>query len=335
MSDATLTRGAPAAQRPRTLRPASILGTGYHLPSQVVPNATIAERLGVDEKWIVKRTGVHSRRQVGADENLTDLAIHAARRAITDAGTDAGSIDLVLVATMSQDDLCPNAAPVVAEALGAHRAGAIDVGAACTGWLAALSLAASQVETHRADKVLVIGAEVLTRMTDPDDRQTAALFGDGAAAAIVGPASDPAAGGIGPIKLYTDGSMAECLVVRRADPFFRMDGVSTFKAAVAGLADSTHEACRSAGVSLDDIDLFVYHQANGRILAAVTERLEVPPAKVADYVAETANTSAASIPLALSLLRADGRLRRGQKVLLGAVGAGFTWGAGIVDWELD
>ena len=126
-----------------------------------------------------------------------------------------------------------------------------------------------------------------------------------------------------------------CLVIKRDDPYFRMDGVSTFKAAVSGLSDATVEACRRAGVTLDEVDLFVYHQANARILAAVAERLELPPARVADYVAETANTSAASIPLTLSLLRSDGRLRRGQKVLLGAVGAGFTWGAGLIDWELD
>lgn len=335
MSDATLTRRAPAVERPRTLRPAAILGTGHYLPPEVVTNATVAERLGVQEKWIVKRTGVQSRRQAAADERMTDLAIHAARLALTDAGVDAGSVDLILVATMSQDDLCPNAAPVVAEALGAAQAGAIDVGAACTGWLAALSLAASQIETHRADTVLVIGSEVLTRITDPDDRNTAAIFGDGAAAALVGPSADPSGNGIGPVKLYTDGSMAECLVIRRDDPFFRMDGVSTFKAAVSGLSDATVEACRRAGVTLDEVDLFVYHQANARILAAVAERLELPPARVADYVAETANTSAASIPLTLSLLRSDGRLRRGQKVLLGAVGAGFTWGAGLIDWELD
>ncbi len=336
MSDAILTRRAPAPERHRTIRPAGILGTGHHLPAEVVTNATVAERLGVDEKWIVKRTGVKARRRAAEGERMTDLAVAAARVAMGDAGVDAGEIDLVLVATMSQDDLCPNAAPVVAEALGATRAGAIDVGAACTGWLAALSLAASQVEVHRADTVLVIGAEVLTRITDPNDRNTAAIFGDGAAAAIVGPSANPADdGGIGSIALYTDGSMAECLVVRRDDPFFRMDGVSTFKAAVAGLSDASREACRRAGLTLDDIDLFVYHQANARILAAVADKLEVPPAKVADYVAETANTSAASIPLTLSLLRADGRLRRGQKVLLGGVGAGFTWGAGVIEWELD
>ena len=335
MSDATLARRAAAPARPSTLRPAAILGTGHHLPAEVVPNATVAERLGVDEKWIVKRTGVLTRRRASDDERMTDLAVHAGRRALTDAGVDAADVDLILVATMSQDDICPNAAPVVAEALGATRAGAIDCGAACTGWLAALSLASSQVETHRADTVLVIGAEVLTRITDQSDRNTAALFGDGAAAAVVGPSANPAGGGVGPIKLYTDGSMAECLVVRRDDPFFRMDGVSTFKAAVAGLSDATHEACRRAGLTLDDIDLFVYHQANARILAAVADRLEVPPAKVADYVAETANTSAASIPLTLCLLRGDGRLRRGQKVLIGAVGAGFTWGAGVIEWELD
>lgn len=334
MLDATVPRTAPAEERSRVLRPASIRGTGHYLPAEVVPNATIAERLGVDDKWIVKRTGVHSRRRAGADETLVDLAVAAGRQALGDAGVAASDVDLILVATMSPDDLSPNAAPMVAHALGADRAGAMDVGAACTGFLAALSLAASQVEAHRAETVLVIGAEILTRITDFDDRKTAALFGDGAAAAVIGPA-DGSGSGIGPIELYTDGSMAQCLVVRRDEAVFRMDGVSTFKAAVAGLSDSTVAACDAAGVALDDVDLFVYHQANGRILAAVAEKLGLPSAKVADYVAETANTSAASVPLALSLLRADGRLRRGHKVLLGAVGAGFTWGAGLIEWELD
>ena len=243
MSDAVLTSRDRAQEEPRTLRPAAILGTGHHLPDEIVPNAAVAERLGVDEKWIVKRTGVQSRRRAAPGERMTDLAVAAARRAMADAGVEAGDLDLILVATMSQDELCPNAAPVVAEALGAARAGAIDVGAACTGWLAGLSLAASQIEAHRAETVLLIGAEVLTRMTDSSDRKTAALFGDGAAAAIVGPAAAPT-GGVGPIRLYTDGSMAECLMITREDPFFRMDGVSTFKAAVGGLSDATSAASR-------------------------------------------------------------------------------------------
>ncbi len=334
MLDAPAPRPAPAAARARTLRTAGIRGMGHYLPDEVVPNATIAERLGVDDKWIVRRTGVHSRRRAAEGETLVDLAVQAGRRALTDAGVGAAEVDMVLVATMSQDDLCPNAAPVVAHALNMDQGvGAVDVGAACTGFVAALSTAAAHVESHRAETVLVIGAEVLTRITDPDDKNTAAIFGDGAAACVVGPSREGS--GIGPIKLYNDGSLAQCIVVPRERPYFVMDGVSTFRAAVNALSQSTEASVHEAGLTLDDIDLFVYHQANARILAAVAERLELGPDKVADYVAETANTSAASIPLALSLLRADGRLRRGHKVLLGGVGAGFTWGAGVMEWEVD
>jgi 3-oxoacyl-[acyl-carrier-protein] synthase-3 len=220
----------------------------------------------------------------------------------------------------------------VAHALGAEHAATIDIGAACSGWLSALQLAAGQIETGRAQTALVIGAEVLTRLTNWDDRKTAALFGDGAGAIVLGAEGD---GAVGPIILRADGSLAEAIVATHEERFLRMDGHSTFQAAVRVLTDSTRDACRLAGRRLDDIDLFVYHQANGRILRAVAERLDLEPARVADYIAETGNTSAASIPLTLSLAREDGRLRAGHQVLVGAVGGGFTWGAGVIDWGLS
>src|SRR3954464_14581514 len=177
-------------------RPARILGLGHHVPPEVVPNGPIAERVGVDDAWIVKRTGIRSRRPAADDERLSDLATYAARKALADAGVDAYDVDLVLVATMSQDEVTPNTAPLVAHAIGAERAGAIDVGAACTGWLAGLQLAAGQIEAGRAERVLLIGAEILTRLTDFEDRKTAALFGDGAGAVVLGPEGN---GAIGPI----------------------------------------------------------------------------------------------------------------------------------------
>ena len=312
-------------------RTSRILGLGHHVPPEVVPNGPIAERIGVDDAWIVKRTGIKSRRRALPGEHLTDYATFAGRRALTDAGVDARDIDLVLVATMTPDDITPNAAPVVAEALGADSAGAIDIGAACTGWLAALRLAAGQVETGRAERVLVIGAELLTRITNFDDPKTAMLFGDGAGAVLVGCDGD---GDIGPIVLSADGSLADRITASHDKRVLEMDGHSTYQVAVKRLSEATVAAVARSGLELDDVDLFVYHQANGRIIKAVGDRLDLEPARVADYVAHMANTSAASIPLTLSLLREDGRLRFGQKVLLAAIGAGFTWGAGVIEWGI-
>jgi 3-oxoacyl-[acyl-carrier-protein] synthase-3 len=318
--------------RPAPPRTASIVGLGHFLPAEVVPNGPVAERIGVDDAWIVKRTGIRARRRAAPTERTSDLATFAARRALHDAGVDPYELDLVMVATMSQDEATPNTAPLVAHALGAERAGAYDVGAACTGWLAGLSAGAAQIETGRADKILLVGAETLTRMTDWDDRKTAPLFGDGAGAVVLG-ADGP--GAVGHVELAADGGLAETIVARWDDRAIRMDGVSTFKVAVKRLSEVTVSALARAGWELADVDLFVYHQANARIISAVGERLDLEPAKVADYIGQLGNTSAASIPLTLSLLREDGRLRPGHRVLVAAIGAGFTWGAGVIEWGLS
>jgi 3-oxoacyl-[acyl-carrier-protein] synthase III len=331
MSDTTTTvRQTPMHVNGRTAPPrtARIVGLGHKLPERVVPNGPIAEAIGVDSDWIVRRTGIRSRRYAAPGERTADLATAAARRALQDAGMRAEDVDLLLVATMSPDELTPNTAPLVADALGI-QVGAYDIGAACTGWLAALSAAAAQIETGRSQGALVIGAEILSRLTDPADKRTAAIFGDGAAAVVLSPEGE---GVIGPIVLASDGGMGDTITAQHDDRVIHMDGHTTFNKAVKVLVESTQQACDEAGVGLDEIDLFVYHQANGRILRAVAERLELADERVADYVGETGNTSAASIPLTLGLLRSDGRLRPGQRLLLSAVGAGFTWGAGVVEW---
>jgi 3-oxoacyl-[acyl-carrier-protein] synthase III len=320
------------ARRPAPPRTATILGLGHYLPSEVVPNGPIAERIGVDDEWIVKRTGIHARRRVAPNERTSDLAVFAGRRALLDAGVDPADLDYVIVATMTADEITPNCAPLVANALGAHRAATYDVGAACTGFLAGLSQSAALVEVGRAERILLIGAESLTRLADLDDKKTAMLWGDGAGAALIGPSESGA--GLGRVDLRADGGLGDTIVATHENGKIRMDGISTFKIAVKNLSESTVYTIAASDMELEDIDLFVYHQANARIIRAVGERLDLDPAKVADYIGQLGNTSAASVPLTLSLSREDGRLRPGMKVLLGAIGAGFTWGTGVMEWTL-
>jgi 3-oxoacyl-[acyl-carrier-protein] synthase-3 len=230
---------------------------------------------------------------------------------------------------MTQDELLPNAAPLVVERLGAGNAGAVDLGSACTGFLSGLALASAQVEAGRAEAVLVIGAELMSRVIDHDDRRTAALFGDGAAAALL-TAGGP--GAIGPVLLRSDGSGGDCIRASHDDRLLQMRGQDTFRAAVTRLSESTLEACEAAEVALDEIDLFVYHQANARITRAVGERLGLDPERVVDCIERYGNTSAASLPIALTEAERDGRLQRGTRVLVGTFAAGFTWGAGVIEW---
>jgi 3-oxoacyl-[acyl-carrier-protein] synthase-3 len=326
-------RSAPLAEAARrdgaTLRTASVLGLGHHLPEQVVNNLPIAERLGIDDHWIEKRTGIRSRRHAMPHERLSDLATAAGKAAVEDAGIDAAELDVVLVATTSADEITPNAAPYVATTLGAAKANAMDIGAACTAFVTALSVGSSMIESGRAETVLVIGADALSRFTDFDDKRTAALFGDGAGAIVLG---NQEGGGVGPFVFGNDAELAEAIIARRDDPVLRMDGHTTFNSATAALVSSTRDAVELAGLSLDDVDLFVYHQANARITKAVAERLELPMERVADYIGDIGNTSAASIPLALAFARDEDRLHPGDTVLVAAVGAGFTWGGAVLEW---
>ena len=326
-------RSAPLAEAARrdgaTLRTASVLGLGHHLPEQVVNNLPIAERLGIDDHWIEKRTGIRSRRHAMPHERLSDLATAAGKAAVEDAGIDAAELDVVLVATTSADEITPNAAPYVATTLGAAKANAMDIGAACTAFVTALSVGASMIESGRAETVLVVGADALSRFTDFDDKRTAALFGDGAGAIVLG---NQEGGGVGQFVFGNDAELAEAIIARRDDPVLRMDGHTTFNSATAALVSSTREAVELAGLTLDDVDLFVYHQANARITKAVAERLELPMERVADYIGDIGNTSAASIPLALAFARDEDRLHPGDTVLVAAVGAGFTWGGAVLEW---
>jgi 3-oxoacyl-[acyl-carrier-protein] synthase-3 len=308
---------------------AGIIAVGAAVPERSVANGGVARRLGLSEGWIERRTGVHSRHVAAEDERTESLAVGAGADALERAGLEAADVDLVLVATTTADELLPNAAPLVAGRLGADRAGAMDVGAACTGFLSALALAAAQVEAGRSATVLVIGADVMTRVTDPDDRATAALFGDGAGAVVLAAGSG---GLVGRSVLGSDGAAAALIVAPRESGYIRMDGHETFKRAVVTLASNAAETVAANGLELDDIALFVLHQANGRILSAVAEVLDVDAERVLDVIGDLGNTSAASIPLALLEARRRGLLAEGDHVLLGAAGAGFTWGATVVQW---
>lgn len=323
------TAALEVSRLPARFRTAGIAGLGAALPPDSVGNEQIAARIGVDDGWIERRTGIRSRRHAGRGTTVASLAAAAGAEALLSAGMDAEQLDLVLVATLSPDDLTPNAAPRVAHALGAARAGAIDVGAACTGFVSALHLGAGTIEAGRAEHVLVIGAEIMSRFLDHDDKRTAGLFGDGAGAALLS-AGDH--GRIGPVVLGADGGAAALIRARHDEQLIRMDGHGTYLRAVAALAASTREVVALCGLELSDVELFVYHQANGRILRAVGETLDVPAERVLDVIADVGNTSAASIPLALTRAAREGLLAPGDRVVLGAVGAGLTWGATVIEW---
>jgi 3-oxoacyl-[acyl-carrier-protein] synthase-3 len=324
----TATAIAPAPQ-PAALRGAAVTAVGAAVPDGVVANAPIAARIGVDERWIETRTGVRERRVAAPGDRLADYATAAAQRALAASGTRAADVDLVLVATMSHERLCPNAAPEVAARIGATGAGAIDVGAACSGFVSALTLAAAQVESGRARTVLVVGADLMTRYTDHDDRGTAALFGDGAGAVVVNASAGSSR--VATAILGSDGGRGELVI---ADPIVRMRGQDTFRQAVARLSEATMAAVAAAGRELDEIELFAYHQANRRILDAVAQRLGLDSERVIECIGRYGNTSAATIPLALAEAERDGRLVAGTTVLVAAFGGGLTWAATVLEWGL-
>jgi len=302
------------------------------LPAGRVTTEALAAELGIDPGWILARTGIRERRRASAGERLSELAARAGADALRAAGIEAERLDLVIVATMTPDELTPNTAPLVAHALGARHAGTFDVGAACTAFLTGLATAAGQIESGRAEYVLLVGADFVTRIADARDRRTAPLFADGGGAVVLGPAAPDAAGCIGPVLLASDGAHGATITASHAERTLRMDGPEVFRHAVARMAEATVSAAAAAGLTLEEIDLFVPHQANARITRALGERLGLDPARVVDCIAELGNASAATLPIALAHAQAAGRLRPGATVMLSAFGAGFTWGAGVVEW---
>lgn len=308
---------------------ARLAGLGAHRPATRVSSADVAGAMDSSEQWIVERSGIATRGRAGEGESVVDMAVDAAGKALADAGVDAGDVDMVLLATCSLTQPLPAAAPRVAARLGATSAGAVDLNAACAGFCYGLGLAADSVRAGSSRHVLVIGSERMLDIIDPADRGTAFLFGDGAGAALVSATDGPA--GIHPTVYRHDGAMADLLVTHGSPPVMTMEGRAIYRWAATSLPGLAREACERAGIAVEDLAAFVPHQANLRITEAVVSRLKLPDTvAVATDVVESGNTSAASVPLALSRLREQGRVRPGDPVLLAGFGAGLAAAAQVV-----
>ena len=308
-----------------------ILGTGSALPRRRVTNEELAQTVETSDAWIVERTGIRCRYIAGDDETTASLATDACRRALDAAGVDAAEIDLIVLATATPDQTFPSSATKVQAALGINDCIAFDVHAVCTGFLYALSVADSMLRSGNATKALVIGAETFSRILDWTDRATCVLFGDGAGALVLG--AEPTESGILATRLHADGRHNDLLFVDGGPSTtgtvgkLRMKGREVFRHAVVNLAGVMNEVLETAGLTTADVDWVVPHQANARILDATAKKLGLPPEKVVVTVDEHANTSAASVPLAFDTAVRDGRIKRGDVVVLEAMGGGFTWGA--------
>jgi 3-oxoacyl-[acyl-carrier-protein] synthase-3 len=317
------------------------LGCAGFLPEQVLTNAEIAKRIDTSDEWIVERTGIKKRHIARDGETTSDLAVEAGKRVLTNAGIGADAIDLVVVATSTPDETFPSVATRVQARIGMTRGAAFDVQAVCSGFIYGLSVADNFIRCGHAKTVLLIGAETFSRILDWNDRTTCVLFGDGAGAIVLQAA--PGEGknsdrGILNTKIFSDGRLHDYLYTdggvssTQTTGLLRMQGREVFKHAVTNIAAAMEASAREAGLTPGDADWIVPHQANQRILDGTARKLGIRPERVVSTVAEHGNTSAASVPLALSTAVADGRIKRGDLVLLEAMGGGFTWGAALMRW---
>jgi 3-oxoacyl-[acyl-carrier-protein] synthase-3 len=314
-----------------------IVGTGSYLPAQVLTNVELAKRVDTSDEWIRTRTGIRQRHIAAPDEMTSDLALAAAREALTAAGLAPAAVDMIVLATTTPDMVFPSTACILQDKLGTRNGPAFDVQAVCSGFVYALGLADLMVKSGQARNALVVGAEIYSRILDWDDRGTCVLFGDGAGAVVLAPATEP---GILSAHLHADGHYRDILAVPgtvahgavSGTPLLTMEGNTVFKFAVKVLAEVAHEALAANGLTTSAIDWLIPHQANIRIMDATAKKLHVPLDRMVSTVDRHANTSAASIPLALDLAVRDGRIRPGQHVMLLGVGGGFTWGSVLLRW---
>ena len=312
-----------------------IIGTGSYLPEHVVTNEELSRRVDTSDEWIYSRTGIRQRHMAAEGELTSDLALKASQRALDAAGISAADIDLIVLATTTPDMIFPSTACILQSKLGAGHGAAFDIQAVCSGFIYALATADALVRTGTYRRALVVGAEIYSRILNWEDRTTCVLFGDGAGAVVLEKSDEP---GILGTHLHADGSYRDILSVPGAirngkvcgSPYLEMDGNSVFKLAVRVLGELVDEALTQHGVSRDRLDWLIPHQANIRIIQATAKRLGMNMDKVIVTVDKHANTSAASIPLALDLAVRDGRIQRGHTVLMQGVGGGFTWGAALV-----
>ncbi|MBB5687544.1 beta-ketoacyl-ACP synthase III [Sphingobium boeckii] len=317
-------------------RRAAVFGTGSALPARRVSNAELAETVDTSDDWIVERTGIRFRHIASPSETTSTLATEAARKALDAAGMEASQIDLIILATATPDQTFPASATKVQTALGIDDCVAFDVQAVCSGFLYAVSVAESMIRAGSATNALVIGAETFSRILDWEDRNTCVLFGDGAGAIVLG--ADESGRGVLAAKLHADGRHNDLLYVDGGPSTtgtvgkLRMKGREVFRHAVTNLASVLGEVMDMAGLTADDIDWMVPHQANARILDATARKLGLPAEKVVVTVDQHANTSAASVPLALDVAVRDGRIKKNDIVVLEAMGGGFTWGAAVLRW---
>jgi 3-oxoacyl-[acyl-carrier-protein] synthase-3 len=318
-----------------------VLGCGSYLPEKTLTNAQLSEIVDTSDEWIVQRTGIRER-HIAADGELTsDLATAAAKLALADAGLSIGEIDMIIVATATPDDTFPATAVTVQRKLGMEHGAAFDMQAVCSGFVFALSTADAFIRASQAKRILVIGAETFSRILDWTDRTTCVLFGDGAGAVILGASVQDGTRedrGVLTTHLRSDGRHREKLYVDGGPSstgtvgHLRMEGREVFKHAVGMITDVIEDAFRATGYGADDVDWFVPHQANLRIIDGSAKKLGIESDKVVRTVMLHGNTSAASIPLALSVARDDGRIKRGDLILLEAMGGGFTWGSVLLRW---
>ncbi|GAB3584382.1 ketoacyl-ACP synthase III [Amycolatopsis endophytica] len=320
---------------------AVLAGLGAWLPPRVVDNDDLARHLDTSDEWIRSRTGIRERRIAGPETSTVDMAVAAGRNALRSSGSDV--VDAVVLATATPDQLCPASAPQVAAALGLSGVAAFDVNAVCSGFIYALATGAGLIAAGVAGRVLVVGADAFSRYCDPADRSTVPIFGDGAGAVVLRAGSAGEPGALGPFDLHSEGENADLLIVpaggakRRHsddphDHYLTMQGTAVFRHACARMAESARAVLARSGLAVDDVDRFVGHQANVRILQATAKQLGVANDRVVVNIENVGNTSAASIPLALADACDDGDLQPGHRVLLTAFGAGLTWGSTLLTW---